>query len=883
MNLCCALTLTSCVFVLGLATAAPLPLAKEPESGLESLIRDLAADEFGIREAATQKILLLGEPALPRLEQVEYGTDPEQAFRARELIRKIELSIAADTDPAIVELVERYLKANTADKMTLLNVMRQKRAWRQILKLFAREKNAEVTSRYKDWAGQVAVIAARESLGKGDPKTAREFLEMAPADRSGLLALADFHRSQGTWDEELKRAKALQGPKAEAWQLALYRAAAKIDESRDAAIAAGESKIAAAMALLAGDPIPWMKEAPMAEGRQIFRPYTDLAIRNWLGEPLSEEDLEPLLVAAESPQMAERQNGISALFLLGKPQLAEETYARDSPLSAFAYFESLQRIPEAYRCLGLDPENPDYDAWVAKRFSKMMDEKIEAGEDSTEIQEINVLACFLELRGEIDICDAIFRKPLAALADHDPKKFTTIIRLLFNGVSVEGGAPRIAMNAASDWAGKDEERWDHVIREGFYEQDEVVEIWNWMAELDPAATPAERFYGFVALFNFHRDPDRVAERWLAKGWQQVEQTPENERDPLLMRLHFLSRVKPDVANNLRVWKLLSKRKRDELPSALHIQDLAASERWDEAADYFLGEIAQISKSKLDPVPSMHAYAASALRRAGRDKDAAQHDQLADKLALGHESADIAVGYEYGGDYTRAAAWWERALLLSDPGSDDFGNALEQHGINLLEQQQWQKAAAVSEIQAQMAAMVNTGVGQAGARLRLRMSADFARAMANLKQDREGSIALLEESYQLFPTDGSLADHFFPALLQAGLTRECQSWFQQSWDTLRGIIEKYPDSDNLYNTTAWLASRAGKNLDQAEKFLQKALVLNPDQPAYLDTMAEIHLAKGNPAKALDWSRRAMNFMPMDSQIRRQFERFRTAALAPRERR
>ena len=69
----------------------------------------------------------------------------------------------------------------------------------------------------------------------------------------------------------------------------------------------------------------------------------------------------------------------------------------------------------------------------------------------------------------------------------------------------------------------------------------------------------------------------------------------------------------------------------------------------------------------------------------------------------------------------------------------------------------------------------------------------------------------------------------------------------------------------------------RNLDEAEKHISKALAANPDQAAYLDTMAEIQFARGDRAKALEWSVLALNFEPNDSLLRRQYERFRSDPL------
>jgi hypothetical protein len=868
-----------------LGMAAPVDRAPTPTPAapIDQLVADLSSPDFTTREEATTKLLALGDVALPKLEKVSYGSDPEQAYRAREMVRKIELAINADTDPAIVSLVERYLTATPEAKMTLLTVMRQKRAWRQILTLFAREKNADVQARYQEWVGQVAVIAARESIVKADPIAARHYLEMAPANSAGLLALADFHRSQGTLETELKRAKLVPGQQSLTWQLALHRAAGNLSAARDAAVTVGDVAQAATLSALLGDPLPWLRMGPAQDHGPFYPHYTDLAIRRWSGLPLGEKDLAPLVLATQSKNSVDRQNASAALFLLGQPALAEPAYAKDSPLMAFSYFESLQRIPEAHRCLGIDHTHPDYTAWAAEKFAHLIDQPAPDPDTNTPaLQQMVAVACFLELRGKFDLCDQAFRKPLAQLAAADSKRFTNLLRLLFVGYSAEGGAPLTALHAASDWAGTDAGRWNEIVTESIGEQDEIQEIWNWMAEVDPKATFAARFEGLLALFDFHRDPELLQQRWMALFWQNLATVPAAQRDALYSRMQFLLRIKPDVATSLKLWKQLPEPQRGVLPWQFHIADLSAAERWTESADQFLREITEASKSHLDVQPALYAYAAAALRKAGREKEALTHDRLTDQLALGSDAGDIAMAYQYGADYSRAATWWQRAVIQSELQSKEFENALEQHLTNLLDQQDWQKAAAIAEVQAQLAAATNLPVGSALRLLRLRLPADFARALAQLKQDRTGSIARLEACFELLPTDGSLADAFFPALLQSNLKPNLESWFKRTWDVLQTSIDQYPEADNLYNTAAWLAARAQLHLPQSEAFLKKALALNPLQASYLDTLAETHFAMGNRAQALKWSRLSINNLPSDTQIRRQFERFKSAPLPPARR-
>jgi tetratricopeptide (TPR) repeat protein len=123
-----------------------------------------------------------------------------------------------------------------------------------------------------------------------------------------------------------------------------------------------------------------------------------------------------------------------------------------------------------------------------------------------------------------------------------------------------------------------------------------------------------------------------------------------------------------------------------------------------------------------------------------------------------------------------------------------------------------------------------------------------------------------------PTDGALADHFFPSLRETGWVGLHDQLFEQSWQMNMKALERFPDADNTMNTAGWLASRANRRLDEARKLLVRALELNPIQPAYLDTLAEIDFASGNRDEAVRLSELALRYMPHDPMILRQHERF-----------
>jgi tetratricopeptide (TPR) repeat protein len=842
---------------------------------LDGLVENLGDEKFKVREEASLQLWHAGRAALPVLEAVATGPDPERAYRARDLIRKIELQIRPDTDPSVIALVERYHKATLDEKVELLGQMQKKRAWHQILKLYAADFTPELQTRLQISVGRIAITAARERLLQGDAAGAREFLEMAPADADGLLALADFHRSQGTWEAELNRAKELAGAAGLGWQLALYRVKGDLKSARELAREAGEVRLSNLFSALLGDPVPWMQSA-LAQMKEKEAPslYTRLAIERWRGRTWQADELAPLVRIANSTSRSEREQGINALFLLGEVRAAENAYVKISPSAAFAYFESTERIPEALRALGLDPEKPDYPGWVRKRIVILSEEDVEEEEGvSMDASELILMANFLERRGEHVALDTAFSKPLLELAEKEPKAFTDFLGSLFGNAQLAESAPLLAKRLSIQWAGDDAERWQEVAMAAFGSQDEALAWWDWLAELDPTADRVERLDGMLALFRMMPDPQRLREKWLGRVWEALAKVPPENLKPFVARLVHLSGETRDVETNLRIWNFLPKEEQKEFYWRAYIGDLSAAERWDEAAAFFIQQIERTLRFKQDPQPWLYACSAACLRKAGREKEAVVYDDWVEKLSLGNDVIEIANGYAFGYDYQRAADWWSRAARQIEPETDESRVALNLHLEMLLEQGRWAEAGAVSEVLAmRVAARAADGESQL-LMLKLRLQSDLGRALSLLKSDRKAAVAILEHSHRNSPGDGFMADYFFPAVRKVGLVAEHDQWFERSWKPLKEVIARYPDADNTCNTAAWLASRSLRNLDEAQKLLEKAIAMNPTQAAYLDTMAEIHFARGNRPKALEWSRRAINYRSDDAMLRRQYERFR----------
>ncbi len=862
--------LSACFTPWAWLVAAPSPVARESvpsaEKSLAALILDLSDERFKVRETATRKIWEMGGKVLPELAAVVDSEDPEVAYRARELVRKISLYITPETDPVVMRLVERYAKAPLNEKQDLLSEMVRKRAWRQVLGLLADEKNPDILRKFDGGISAVAVTAARECLLVGNTAEARDFLEMAPADPAGLLALAEFHRSQGTLEAEVARAKTLGGKVGDAWLLALYRASGNLDAARTAADAAGEPAISAILSMMLGDPQPWLQwSLESGDEDTENRVYTQLALERWQGTALGPEKLAPLLraLAAGSPQS--RALAINSLYLLGEVKPAEDAYIKRSKIAGFTHFEMLERIPEAFAVFGLDPAQPDYSAWVAKRFAGMNRDQNDPdrmrGTADSEANELLVLANFMDSRGMATEFEDSFGKPLEELAVKDERAFTDFLARMFAVNSRFDIAPDLIRRVAYDWAGDDDDRWESLVHAAFGDSEQTATVWEWLAELDPGTDRIGRFDAMLALAGKGTDPRRLRERWLNLGWQAVADAPEADREEVLAKLGQVIALKPDVANRLKLWGALAEGQRDEFFRDSRISELTIAGRWDEASDIFLEQLALVTKFKQNPSPMLHAGAAACLRKAGRLEEAAEQDRWVDLLYLGSGAYQISVGYRFGDDYERSAQWLGRAVREDAPDlRGDYRFALREYGTNLLDAGRWKEAAAALEVSAQMANYPPDFPQTVLAKLTLRLEADLAHALSILGTNRAASLVMLERAYATAPGDGVLADYFFPAVRNMGLIAEHDAWFKTSWARLSAVADRYPGACNTHNTIGWLGARAHRNLDAARAYEKQALALKPDESSFLDTMGEIEFAAGNREKALEWSQRAVEFTP-----------------------
>jgi predicted Zn-dependent protease len=121
---------------------------------------------------------------------------------------------------------------------------------------------------------------------------------------------------------------------------------------------------------------------------------------------------------------------------------------------------------------------------------------------------------------------------------------------------------------------------------------------------------------------------------------------------------------------------------------------------------------------------------------------------------------------------------------------------------------------------------------------------------------------------------------WPELQKAGRHADAQRLLGQSLDFHEACLAKYPDSPSLHNAIAWTLARCHRDLDRALALSQRSVELDPDNPAFVDTLADVYLQLGQTQKAIDLARRCVELDPVTARRKDRLKEFLRPAWQPR---
>jgi hypothetical protein len=134
--------------------------------------------------------------------------------------------------------------------------------------------------------------------------------------------------------------------------------------------------------------------------------------------------------------------------------------------------------------------------------------------------------------------------------------------------------------------------------------------------------------------------------------------------------------------------------------------------------------------------------------------------------------------------------------------------------------------------------------------------------------KEINIALTET-----PADADALIDAVNAIDKSGHAADAQDMYTRQTSLYRKLITDYPNSGPLHNQLAWSQVECHRDLDDALKNAQRAVELEPQSTASIDTLAEVYFAKDDRENAIKQMEKCVELEPKVERHRKQLERFR----------
>jgi tetratricopeptide (TPR) repeat protein len=111
----------------------------------------------------------------------------------------------------------------------------------------------------------------------------------------------------------------------------------------------------------------------------------------------------------------------------------------------------------------------------------------------------------------------------------------------------------------------------------------------------------------------------------------------------------------------------------------------------------------------------------------------------------------------------------------------------------------------------------------------------------------------------------------PLLERAGCKTDAEKLYADVLGLYEKMCREYPRCAGAHNSAAWLSACCRRNLDEALAHATRAVDLAPDNPTFLDTLAEIHFQRGDKDKAIAVQKKVIELDPKKPYYRNQLRR------------
>lgn len=121
---------------------------------------------------------------------------------------------------------------------------------------------------------------------------------------------------------------------------------------------------------------------------------------------------------------------------------------------------------------------------------------------------------------------------------------------------------------------------------------------------------------------------------------------------------------------------------------------------------------------------------------------------------------------------------------------------------------------------------------------------------------------------LVPLDPDLPVDLVKLFADSGYKVEADELYREQAALYRGLIDRYHESGSARHLLASMQLRCRRDLADAQEFAAAAAALEPDNPAFLETLSQVDFARGDLKGATDQMRRCVEIDPESNRYRQQ---------------
>ena len=848
------------------ARALDSPATAPTAAAIAKAVKELAHDQYRVRERATKFLWAAGRAAEPALREALKSKDLEVVSRAEFILEKFKWGLYPDTPKQVVDLIEQYRKADRNAKRALIEKISalKAHAYRTLSAVAEAETDQLLKADIRRRLRKHVKTAVTALLADGKFAEAEVMLETiaAAGHAEGIRHYVAFALQRGKLTDKIDYWTKTSQPAAAEVLTYLHRANGDLAAARRAAEKTRDDALLDPILFEQGD---WKALAR----RQAAKPTKT---------PDGKTDIEALGFLAAY----QRLTGDAKAFETTLKAVEDHAAAgKDDLWHCIEVFLVNDRPADA---LKLATRHGDHDTAAALliaqwKFAEAIDlirqARKELPDDNNKAFALDMtLARHLNLLGEKDQVAKICQK---AFESQNSRRDSWRIN---QAVSMEMAAG-LTDQAVRHWA--EAAAWmDENVRRtllgavlpaGYHGR--LGTWWDFFRSKHPGETFAATLgrvrrlldrktgaAGFPALAKEVEKSLAAAEAKEVTGWYETLAATAKLLGHKDLLLGYRRKAAESPAAPRAAWEYLG-------------DELLRQQQWADAAKAY-ERAAKDAGSSLAAVTYLRGWA---LARAGQTDEGAKAMDLAALLPLGDEAArfGLAVAMADRGEDAAAAAQYR--LIAATGGFDSWhlSNATRRLADRRAKARpkadECFQIADVYERYRLDCLRPSIGLPGAGGYLTWVLKVHQVRARGHLAAGRfDDAQREIDRCLALKPGNVDLVIRLVPELQRAGRKAQADVAFAKVFDLHEKTIRDYPRTILHRNNAAWLAALCRRRLDAALKHATEAVKLKPDYAPNMDTLAEVHFQRGQTAEAVKLMKRCIELDPDRAYYRKQLKRF-----------